>query len=237
MNNTFAKKLSGMRKLSYFSKIITCTISIVTALCSLPCFAQKKQHGKASFYSKKSTGARTASGQRLHHDSLTCAHRYYPFGTRLKVTNLSNNKSVVVKVIDRGPFGRGRIIDLSWAAAKAIGMIAQGVASVKIETIENPIPYRPEDNKLPHVDFEVAESDYEFKPTWKHTKEQENIKKETQETKNKKESKLAKEQKFIKESKSTKETNEIKNTKNNLENSEANKKQQGHTSHKSLNMK
>ena len=66
--------------------------------------------------SKRATGARTASGQRLHHDSMTCAHRYYPFGTHLKVTNLRNNKSVIVKVIDRGPFGRGRIIDLSWAA-------------------------------------------------------------------------------------------------------------------------
>lgn len=237
MNNSFAKRLSDMGKLSYVSKIITCTISIVAALCSWPCFAQKKQHGKASFYSKKSTGARTASGQRLHHDSLTCAHRYYPFGTRLKVTNLNNNKSVVVKVIDRGPFGRGRIIDLSWAAAKAIGMIAQGIASVKIETVENPIPYRPEDSKLPHVDFEVAESDYEFKPNWKHTKEQENIKKETKETKNSKETKFAKEQKSIKESKSAKETNETKNTKSNLENMETNKKQEVHTRHKSPNMK
>lgn len=173
-------------------------------------FCPKEQHGKASFYSKRSTGARTASGQRLHHDSLTCAHRYYPFGTRLKVTNLSNNKSVIVKVIDRGPFGRGRIIDLSWAAAKAIGMIAQGVASVKIETVENPIPYRPEENKLPHVDFEVAESDYEFKPTWKHTKEQE----------------IA-----TKEPKSTKEPNQTKNTKGKLENTEVNKSQQNHTKH------
>ena len=156
MDNSYTKRPWKMMKNSYVSKLITCAMSIMSALCVLPCSAQKKQHGKASFYSKRSTGARTASGQRLHHDSLTCAHRYYPFGTRLKVTNLSNNKSVIVKVIDRGPFGRGRIIDLSWAAAKAIGMIAQGVASVKIETVENPIPYRPEENKLPHVDFEVA---------------------------------------------------------------------------------
>lgn len=204
MNNSYTKRPWKMMKISYVSKLITCAMSIMSALCVLPCSAQKKQHGKASFYSKRSTGARTASGQRLHHDSLTCAHRYYPFGTRLKVTNLSNNKSVIVKVIDRGPFGRGRIIDLSWAAAKAIGMIAQGVASVKIETVENPIPYRPEENKLPHVDFEVAESDYEFKPTWKHTKEQE----------------IA-----------TKEPNQTKNTKGKLENTEVNKSQQNHTKH------
>lgn len=204
MDNSYTKRPWKMMKISYVSKLITCAMSIMSALCVLPCSAQKKQHGKASFYSKRSTGARTASGQRLHHDSLTCAHRYYPFGTRLKVTNLSNNKSVIVKVIDRGPFGRGRIIDLSWAAAKAIGMIAQGVASVKIETVENPIPYRPEENKLPHVDFEVAESDYEFKPTWKHTKEQE----------------IA-----------TKEPNQTKNTKGKLENTEVNKSQQNHTKH------
>lgn len=139
--------------------------TIIAMLCLSPCLAQK-QHGKASFYSKRSTGARTASGQRLHHDSLTCAHRFYPFGTHLKVTNLANNKSVVVKVIDRGPFGRGRIIDLSWAAAKEIDMISQGVASVKVELIENPVPFRPEERKLPTVDFEVAEADFSLTPKW-----------------------------------------------------------------------
>lgn len=137
-------------------------IAILTLLCLLPCVAQK-HHGKASYYSKKSTGARTASGQKLHHDSLTCAHRSYPFGTMLKVTNLNNNKSVIVKVIDRGPFGKGRIIDLSWAAAKEIGMLAQGVASVKIEVQENHIPYRPESTKLPLVEFDMAETEYDFK--------------------------------------------------------------------------
>lgn len=91
------------------------------------------------------------------------------FGTHLKVTNLSNGKSTIVKVIDRGPFGRGRIIDLSWKAAKEIGMISQGVASVKVEMVENPIPYKPEDTKLPKVDFEVAETEYEFPNKWGNT--------------------------------------------------------------------
>ena len=133
------------------------TKSFITAILAIfslvPCYGQKHQHGKASYYSKRATGARSASGQRIHHDSLTCAHRFYPFGTHLKVTNLSNGKSTIVKVIDRGPFGRGRIIDLSWKAAKEIGMIAQGVASVKVEMVENPIPYKPEDTKLPKVDY------------------------------------------------------------------------------------
>lgn len=132
-------------------------IALLTTYFMIPCCAQKHQHGKASFYSKRATGSRSASGQKIHHDSLTCAHRYYPFGTLLKVTNLRNDKSVIVKVIDRGPFGRGRIIDLSWAAAKEIDMIAQGVATVKVERMDNPIPFKLDISKLPKIDFEIAE--------------------------------------------------------------------------------
>lgn len=131
--------------------------TFLSTLSCIPCCSQKHQRGKASYYSKRATGARSASGQRIHHDSLTCAHRYYPFGTMLKVTNLRNDKSVIVEVIDRGPFGRGRIIDLSWAAAKEIDMISQGVATVKVERLDNPVPFKPEDNKLPKIDFEMAE--------------------------------------------------------------------------------
>lgn len=147
-------------------------IAFTTLLALIPCAAQK-QHGKASFYSKRATGARSASGQKIHHDSLTCAHKFYPFGTRLKVTNLSNDKSVIVKVIDRGPFGRGRIIDISWAAAKEIGMLSQGVARVKVEMLENPIPFKPEDPKLPKLDFEYAETNENFVGNWSLSKESE----------------------------------------------------------------
>ena len=144
--------------------IKTFIIAILTISISLPCNAQKHQQGKASYYSKRATGARTASGQKIHHDSLVCAHRYYPFGTHLKVTNLSNGKSVVVKVIDRGPFGRGRIIDLSWGAAKELDMLAQGVSTVKVEMIDHSsIPFRPEETKLPKIDFEMAEFEPENK--------------------------------------------------------------------------
>ncbi len=136
--------------------------------CTLALAAQT-QKGKASYYSKRSTGARTASGERLHHDSLTCAHRFYPFGTRLRVTNLDNDRSVVVRVTDRGPFGRGRIIDLSYAAAKAIGMLAAGVGRVKVEVVGNAgVPFRNSDEmNLPRVDFEVAEVGYSFIDSWK----------------------------------------------------------------------
>lgn len=134
----------------------------------LPTCSQQK--GKASYYSKKATGARTASGERLHHDSLTCAHRFYPFGTWLKVTNLNNQKSVVVRVTDRGPFTRGRVIDLSWGAAKAIDMLRQGVVSVKVEVMDSlQIPLRPkEEFDPPLIDFEMAETGYSFIDRWKN---------------------------------------------------------------------
>ena len=128
------------------------------------------QKGKASYYSKRATGARTASGLLLHHDSMTCAHRTFPFGSILKVTNLTNGKQVVVKVTDRGPYGRGRIIDLSWGAAKAIDMLAQGVVPVTVERIfTTTYPLKPvdEDPDLPVFDFEIANiSPVGIMPVW-----------------------------------------------------------------------
>ena len=123
-------------------------------------FSQTPQRGKASYYSKRATGSRTSSGDRLHHDSLTCAHRTHPFGTMLRVTNPKNGKSVVVKVTDRGPFGRGRIIDLSWRAAKELDMLAQGVAMVTVEVADDivvPFKVRNEKRGLPELDFERNE--------------------------------------------------------------------------------
>ena len=95
-------------------------------------YAQEPQRGKASYYSKRASGSRTSSGDRQHHDSLTCAHRTHRFGTMLRVTNPQNGKSVVVKVTDRGPYGRGRIIDLSGRAAKELDILAKGVAIVTL---------------------------------------------------------------------------------------------------------
>ena len=98
------------------------------------------QEGKATFYSKKATGQRTSSGERLHHDSLTCAHRTLPFGTLLKVTNQTNGKEVVVRVTDRGPFVKGRVVDLSMAAAKELGMVSMGVAPVTVQKVGHAAP-------------------------------------------------------------------------------------------------
>lgn len=115
------------------------------------------QSGKATFYAKGATGARTANGERLHHDSMTCAHRTYPFGTLLHVRNPKNGKEVVVRVNDRGPFVKGRIIDLSWGAAKALGIIAQGVAMVEVKKVAKKTltPYRQEEEE-PVAEFDLA---------------------------------------------------------------------------------
>lgn len=88
--------------------------------------------GHATFYGKRFNKRRTASGEMYHKDSLVCAHKTYPFGTLLKVKNLDNNKEVIVKVIDRGPFGKKRIIDLSHAAARELDMLRKGVIRVEI---------------------------------------------------------------------------------------------------------
>ncbi len=131
--------------------------------------------GKASYYSKRATGARTASGERLHHDSLTCAHRNYPFGTLLRVKNLSNGKEITVKVTDRGPYGRGRIIDLSYGAARELGMLSQGVSMVEVKRVDGPNPpYRMDDETergLPDFEFDFSKAAYSFIKDWKDDEE------------------------------------------------------------------
>ena len=92
--------------------------------------------GVASFYSYGFDGKKTASGEIFDKDAFTAAHREFPFGTILRVTNLANNKSVEVTVNDRGPFEKGRIIDLSEAAARAIGMIQTGTANVRLDVLK-----------------------------------------------------------------------------------------------------
>lgn len=99
----------------------------------------QSQSGKASWYGGKFHGRKTASGERFNKNQLTAAHRKLPFGTRVRVTHLGNGKSVVVRINDRGPFGnRGRIIDLSEAAAGVLGMKQSGVARIKIEVLSRP---------------------------------------------------------------------------------------------------
>jgi len=91
--------------------------------------------GKASWYGAKHHGKKTASGERFNQNALTGAHRTLAFGTQVKVTNTLNNKSVTVRINDRGPYSKGRSIDLSRAAAQKIDMISSGVAPVRLQVL------------------------------------------------------------------------------------------------------
>ena len=142
--------------------------------------AQDVQQGNASFYAQKFHGRMTASGERLHRDSMTCAHRYYPFGTLLKVYNPANGRSVFVRVTDRGPYVRGRIIDLSWRAAKELGIISQGVAMVVVQKANSIIiPFMPDDEiELPEFEMETNQGSTGMKPLWQLIAEEADRKRE-----------------------------------------------------------
>ena len=96
----------------------------------------KVETGYASYYAKCMQGRRTASGETCDLCKYTAAHRTLPFGTMVRVTMLQNNKSVIVKVNDRGPHVKSRVIDLSLAAAKQLGLLGPGIAKVKVERVE-----------------------------------------------------------------------------------------------------
>ncbi len=91
--------------------------------------------GLASWYGGKDHGDKTASGEIYDQFELTAAHRRLSFGTRVKVTRLSNNKEVIVRINDRGPYVPGRVIDLSLTAARELGMVRKGVTKVKLEIL------------------------------------------------------------------------------------------------------
>ena len=150
-------------------------IALVAALLTLgftPLLAQNQQKGKASYYAKRFSGRKTASGERLNQDSLTCAHRTYPFGTMLRVYNPANGRSVIVRVTDRGPYIRSRIIDLSWRAAKELDIISKGVALVIVEKATTiTIPFQPEgDIDIPELDLETNEGSSGIVPFWQDMK-------------------------------------------------------------------
>jgi rare lipoprotein A len=130
-----------MSNLKFFSFFILFSI---TSICTLAAGndGTKVAFGKASYYSKGANRHLTASGERHYSDSMVCAHKSYPFGTLLKVTNLRNGEEVIVKVNDRGPFVKGRIVDLSYGAAKKIGIISAGIVEVKVE-VYNPSVKNP----------------------------------------------------------------------------------------------
>lgn len=119
----------GMKKIILFLIFLVSTSALLA-----------QEVGMASYYADKFNNRKTASGIIYKKDSLVCAHPTRPFGSFLKVRNVQNDKEVIVKVIDRGPFVEGRILDLSYAAAKELDMIKRGVVSVYIrDYIEYPL--------------------------------------------------------------------------------------------------
>jgi rare lipoprotein A len=93
------------------------------------------QKGMASYYHDRFHGRKTASGQRYNRNQYTAAHKTLPLGTKLEVTNTRTGRSIVVKVNDRGPYAKGRVLDLSREAARELGMINRGVAPIKFRVL------------------------------------------------------------------------------------------------------
>lgn len=114
----------------------------ILALLAMPILAQAgdiRSHigdGMASYYGNEFAGSRTASGERFDPRAMTAAHRSLAFHSRVAVTNLANGKEVIVRINDRGPWGKGRIIDISHAAARQIGMHRSGTARVRLELLD-----------------------------------------------------------------------------------------------------
>ena len=147
-------------------------VLVIMVSATLGLGAQTYQ-GKASFYGPGFHGKKCANGQVFDMNKLTCAHKTLPFGTMLKVTNLKNGKSTIVEVTDRGPYIKGRIIDLSKAAAEEIDMINAGVANVEIEVMKSDneqasttlMRYEPEADDLPRTNTQEADRTM----AWAHT--------------------------------------------------------------------
>ncbi len=99
----------------------------------VPGEVREAPQGLASFYTE---GSQTASGEKFDTHELTAAHPTLPFGTRLRVTNVATGRSVTVRVNDRGPYVPGRVVDVSYSAAEALGMVDRGVAKVKLDVVQ-----------------------------------------------------------------------------------------------------
>ena len=111
-------------------------ISLLLALSTSACAKNNGiQTGKGSWYGKKFHGRQTANGEKYNMYALTAAHKTLPFNSIVEVTNLSNNRKITVRINDRGPYAKGRIIDLSYLAAKKLGYINKGVAKLKVKVL------------------------------------------------------------------------------------------------------
>ena len=132
--NIFMRISRGFLCLLIFFTLLECSSSVPTKRDSD--WTGYTETGKASYYAMKFQSKKTASGELYDKAKKTAAHKKLPFGTKVKVTNAKNSKSVIVKINDRGPFVKGRIIDLSDSAFSSIANLNAGVIKVKIEVIE-----------------------------------------------------------------------------------------------------
>ncbi len=126
--------------------------------------------GNASYYADKFHGRKMSNGEIYHRDSMTCAHLKFPFGTMLKVKNPLNNKEVVVRVTDRGPFTKRFIIDLSRAAARELDLIHRGFAMVEITPfIPQKVPYKLKEEvpPIPELNIEYSPIAIYPDPAWR----------------------------------------------------------------------
>jgi len=157
---------------------------ILGVLCALMCVcgttnAQKIQDkGIASYYGKTLHGRKTSSGERFDMHAMTCAHRTLPFGTVLKVRDTKTGKEVHVRVTDRGPFGKGRVVDLSYGAAKKLGIVSRGIAQVEITAMPAGSKVEelnaPENQQVPEMKFyDPATGRYYAAAEWKDRQEKE----------------------------------------------------------------
>jgi rare lipoprotein A len=124
--NMFCKLGIAKMKIAHF-------VCVGLIVCFASCAPKITETGKASFYADKFKGRPTSSGEIFRQHKKTAAHKTLPFGTKVKVTNLENGRTVKVRINDRGPFVAGRIIDLSKKAARKIGMVDAGVSNVEIK--------------------------------------------------------------------------------------------------------
>ncbi|MGJ8632681.1 MAG: septal ring lytic transglycosylase RlpA family protein [Luteolibacter sp.] len=115
-----------------------------------PYHVKSVQQGKASWYSVKTNyGTATASGERFSNSAATAAHKTLPMGTKVRVTNLNNNKSEIVRINDRGPYIKGRIIDVSIGTAEKLGFVTRGVVPIKVEVLGEKKHHHPVASKEP----------------------------------------------------------------------------------------
>lgn len=113
---------------------------IVGILLPLSTLAGWEEEGLASWYGGRFQGRTTASGEIFDTNQMTAAHKTLPFGTKVRVTEVESGRSVVVRINDRGPYAEGRVIDLSRAAALEIGLVAKGIAPVRVTLQDSPVP-------------------------------------------------------------------------------------------------